>query len=349
MKVAELRKKLAPLKKEELIKLAVEFYKLVPKAKKEDYQLDEMVNNPSQPKPKKKCVSMALSLSEVENLVKKFEEDAKEQNYLYPNRSVPKKERSTWRFKVKKWYKELVNVKRKDADLPLQAVLLEILYELLSEGGYHNYFTSQMPFKSIGISQADFYKSVLFVWQEAEGKQTAIEKGIPLLLNHSLDEDTYFNDLSTEFISCLPIPDLKELAIAAIKAEIKTLNYIPISKESVAVNGFGYYFDTRTVEEKNEEKRHVSLMTLAFQLYVALYEPEEAIAFYKKYYYEEKVELKLYVLIALLFDKGLKDEMKEELENAKKDDITLIEELPKILEYIKKYDSLPEDFYYFEM
>lgn len=319
----------------------------MPKAKKEDYQLDEMINNPSKPKPKKTSASTALSLSQVEKLVNKFEEDAKAQNYLYPNRSVPKKERSTWRFKVKKWYKELVNVKRQDADLSLQALLLETLYELLSEGGYHTYFTSEMPFKSIGISQIDFYKSVLFVWQEAEGKQAAIDRGIPLILNHTLDEETYFNDLTLEFVSCLPIPDLKELAIEKIEAQIKSLKYVPTPKKSVSLNGFGYYFDERTQEEKEKEKQHIALITIVFQLYIALYEVEEAIDFYKKYYYEEKEELKLYVLIILLFDKGLKNEIKEELENAEKEGLTLIEELPNLLKYIYKHDTLPENFYHF--
>ena len=55
----------------------------------------------------------------------------------------------------------------------------------------------------------------------------------------------------------------------------------------------------------------------------------------------------MYVLIILLFDKGLKNEIKEELENAEKEGLTLIEELPNLLKYIYKHDTLPENFYHF--
>ena len=50
MKVAELREKLSQLKKEDIIKLSVEFYKLIPKAKKEDYDLDAFINIPNKKK-----------------------------------------------------------------------------------------------------------------------------------------------------------------------------------------------------------------------------------------------------------------------------------------------------------
>lgn len=45
MKVGELREKLSTLKKDKIIKLASEFYKLIPKAKKEDYDLDQLILN----------------------------------------------------------------------------------------------------------------------------------------------------------------------------------------------------------------------------------------------------------------------------------------------------------------
>ena len=347
MKVADLRKKLATLKQEEVIKLAVEFYKLVPKAKKEDYQLDEMINNPSEQNPKKTAVSTSLNLSAVEDLVNKFEKNAKAENYLYSNRSVPKKERSTWRFKVRKWYKELVNVKRKDADLVLQAELLEKLYELLSEGSHHNYFRSDMPFKSVGVSQRDFYKSILVLWQAAGGKQKAIDKGISLMVAYSLDEETYFNELVVEFISCLPIPDLKEAAIAKTLAAIKALNFVPKPKKASKMGGFIYYFDNRTQEEKDKEIRNNCLSLLGFHLHFALHEYDEAITFFKTHFYEEKVEVQTQKLIVLLFDEGLKDETKKEIETAVKNGIELNERLLQLLAYIKKHDVLPDNLYDF--
>ncbi len=46
MKVAGLREKISKLDKEEIARLAVEFYKLIPKSKKEDYNIDELISNP---------------------------------------------------------------------------------------------------------------------------------------------------------------------------------------------------------------------------------------------------------------------------------------------------------------
>lgn len=46
MKVDELRAKLFQLEKHDIICLAVEFYKLVPKTKKEDYNLDILIDKP---------------------------------------------------------------------------------------------------------------------------------------------------------------------------------------------------------------------------------------------------------------------------------------------------------------
>lgn len=122
MKVGELREKLAKLKKEEVTKLAVEFYKLVPKSKKEDYDLDGLINNPQ--KKKKTQSKDQVSLETLQQDINTFITNAKNQYYLSSNRIVPKKERSTWRFKVKRWYKELIKTNRRDSDLSLQAQLL---------------------------------------------------------------------------------------------------------------------------------------------------------------------------------------------------------------------------------
>jgi hypothetical protein len=94
MKVPELREKLAKLKKDEIIKLAVEFYKLVPKSKKEDNDLDKLIENPTQPKVSIK-ISKDIDWNELETEINQFISDAKDQYYLAPNKIISKKERST--------------------------------------------------------------------------------------------------------------------------------------------------------------------------------------------------------------------------------------------------------------
>ncbi len=160
MKVAELREKLAKLKKEELIKVASEFYKLIPKAKKEDYGIDAFVDNPTS--AKKSAKKATLSLIDIEKEVAQFIDHASSQYYLFPNRVVPKKQRSTWRFKVKKWYKELINNRRADANITKQAKVLCELYELLCESCHYQYFTAYDTFDSIGIEQVVFSSRLFY-------------------------------------------------------------------------------------------------------------------------------------------------------------------------------------------
>lgn len=332
MKVGELRAKLAKLKKEEISYLAVEFYKLVPKAKKEDYDLDNLINNPTKPK-KKTSKSTQLSLAQIKSDVYLFIENAKEQNYLFPNRKVPKKERSTWRFKVKRWYKELNNLKRKDADIQMQADILSDLYELICESCGYEYFTAYDSFESIGIEQSDFYKSVLTLKQEAYGKSATIEKGVRLIVDNYLNRYTLYSTLIVEFMSTLNIPDLKEKAITACKKLIQENNFVPKETKSTR-----FFFDNNEYQQKY---KHNELTKFVLRLYISLYETEEGIEFYKAHY-QDRDEVKLYILIDILFDNKEEDLIVKEISEAEKNGIEPREKLLKLRTHINNTGKLPE-------
>jgi len=287
MKVKELREKLGKLKKEEIIKLAVEFYKLVPKAKKEDNDLDSLIDNPNE-KKSKKDTSSQISLSEIETDVNTFIENAKEQYYLYPNRVVPKKERSTWRFKVKKWYKELINTKRTDVNLKQQAKILFDLYELISESCAYQYFSAYDSFQSIGIEQGEFYQSVLILLQEAEGKQILTEKGVKLIIENDLSRDTLYSELMSKLITLLDIPDLKNQAIKNIKKIILGNGFKPQEKTKKNRRFFNR-------DEFKKERTHNNLVEFVFRLYMSLFDFKEATVFFNENYYDQDEEIKLYV------------------------------------------------------
>lgn len=334
MKVAELREKLGKLKKEEVLKLAVEFYKLVPKAKKEDYDLDGLINNPTEKKSKTKRNTTSLSLFEIEYQVTTFIADAKEQNYISPNRTVPKKERATWRFKVKKWYKELINTKRPDADINAQAELLKKLYELLCESCRYQYFTAHDTFQSVGIDQSVFYHSVLELLQEVEGKSALINQGIGLIVDNYLNRYTLYSTLMIELISLLDIPDLKYQGIDKAKLMIGKTNFIPTSKKK------RYSFSSNNRFEK--ERRNNNLTELVFRLYASLFEYDNAITFYEKNHYQRDSEIKLYILISLLLRHRQKDLILQEMEKAIADGIKPRENLLKLVEKIKTTGELPQ-------
>lgn len=333
MKVAELREKMVKLKKEDIIKLAVEFYKLIPKAKKEDYDLDSLINNPTKKKTKTDSKSN-LNLETIETEVNRFIKYAKEQYYLYPNRIVPKNERSKWRFKVKKWYKELINTKRKDGNIVKQAEILSNLYELICESCGYEYFSAYDSFQSIGIEQTEFYKSVISLMQEAEGKGESIEKGIKLIVDNYLNRYTLYSNLMQEFITTLDIPSLKEKGIEVTKKLIKENGYKPKPNQESKFRAYS------SGEYEKEEKNN-NLAELGYRFFLGLYELEEGIIFYEKNYYEDNEEIKLYVLVRLLLEDKKKEQIKIEIEKRIQKGIKPRKGLLKILKAIKDKDEIP--------
>lgn len=334
MKVAELREKLAKLKKEEIIKLAVEFYKLVPKSKKEDYNLDSLINNPNKKKTAANSKSK-LSLKEIEIEIKQFIEHAKEQYYLYPNRVVPKKERSTWRFKVKKWYKELINTKRVDSNIEKQSGLLSDLYELICESCGYQYFSAYDSFQSIGIEQTHFFKSVITLIQQNIGKTDSLEKGIKLIINNYLNRYTLYSYLMEELLITLDIPELKERGIEIVKKLIIENGYKP-DKDTKTRR---WSFSSGEFEKK---ERHNNLTELGYRFYCSLFELQEGINFYNENYHEKDDEIKLYVLIRLLLEKEKKDQIRIEIEKAIQNGIKPRKRLLDILKEIKENNTMPK-------
>ncbi len=334
MKVGELREKLAKLEKKEIIQIASEFYKLIPKAKKEDYDLDSYINNPSS-KTKKNTTRATLTLEDLDEAVTSFIESARALYYLMPNRVVPKKERSTWRFKVKKWHKELTNTKRKDKDLAKQSKLLTNLYELLCEACTSQYFTAYDPFQSVGVEQTVFYHNVIALLHEEKGKLETVRKSIELIMNNSLNRYTLYSSLMEVLIATYESSDLKYKAIEISEKMIHEIDFKP--KEKKKKNAY-WPFNRETYYKREKNN---NLAELGLRLYISLYEVQEGIDFYYKYYRYERDEVKLYILIVVLFQKKEKAFILAELEKAQKQGIKLRDNLVKLLNEIKKNDALP--------
>ncbi|PIY09357.1 MAG: hypothetical protein COZ18_08105 [Flexibacter sp. CG_4_10_14_3_um_filter_32_15] len=348
MKVPELREKLTKLKKEELIKLAVEFYKLVPKSKKEDNDLDKLIENPTQPKAVKQT-NTSIDWEELEQEINEFISNAKEQYYVYPNKIVSKKERSTWRFKVKKWYKLLTNTKQKDVNPELQVKLAINLYELLCEGCDYMYFSSNDPFQSIQVEQRIFFKSLIVLIQEKIGKSESVDKGIELIVNNSLDRSTLKTYLAFELIATLQIPDLKERGIKKVEQllEENKLHYENLAKEledkkdkkGRVIRDYGLAEKRRKLEY-NIETINNDLTLIGLLFYESLYRIKDGIAFYNAHY-TEKDEIKLYILINEIFKDEYKNEIKSEIERAIQNGIEPRKALLNTLKIINDGEKLP--------
>jgi len=335
MKVGELREKLAKLKKEELVKIAAEFYKLIPKAKKEDYNVDALVDNPGQ-KKKKSPAKAQMSLFEIDVAITKFIDDAREQYYVMPNRVVPKKERSTWRFKVKKWYKALINTSRADGDIAIQATSLRKLYELLCESCSYQYFSAYDTFESVGVEQTTFYKSVIDLVHEAEGKTSTVEQCIKLAVDNSLNRYTLYSSLFMELINTYEAPDLKYKAIEVTEKLLKSIKASPLKKKK----GYSSWSSGSLDTFRREEKLN-NLAELGLRLYLSLFEVEEGVQFYQTYYQDRSDEVKLYVLVRILFGTRHKDQIVIEIEKAIKKGIEPRENLLNLMKEIKQTNELP--------
>ncbi len=331
MKVGELREKLAKYKKEELIKIAAEFYKQLPKAKKE--ALQNLIENPAaKPTP---VLKVGLTLEELKIETEAFIINAKEGNYIKPNQMVPKKDRSKWRFLVKRLHKALSKHNRPDKDLGLQAQLLSGLYGVLCQAESLSYFTTPYPFSSVGISKDKFFESILFLIELNEGKAAVVNKGIELMYTHNFGGYYEYKSLQAVFEGFLTIPDLKYQAIEKTTQLLKNNGFAPPKKNSKK----SYYAYNR--EKKNREKKNNNLATLGFAMHIGLFEYDEAIAFFDQHYYENEEEVKLYILVKLLFDEGLKDQIKQQLKQAIKRGVQPRQRLMDLLKVILTDDALP--------
>lgn len=318
MKVTELRKKLNEMKHDEVVKLAVEFYKCIPKAKKDANGLDNLINNPQQ--STKKASTEILDLVVLEKDISQFIKHANNDLYFIPNRTVPKQVRSKWRFKVKRWYKALTGTQLKNADPAIQAKLLIELYQLLSKGsaGYC-IFTSEQPFKTIAVEQKTFYFATISMLQNAQGKMATLQQCIELIINNYVDEETCNDELLDEFISSLPTTALKEEAIYVAKNMFKNLSPLPTSE---------YHTLSYIKREKCNQLTH-----LVFRLHARLYEFPEAIAYFQENFIEKNAEILLYILVNRLYDfEGSEKYIKQLIEQAIANDIQPRKELMDTLE-----------------
>ena len=172
MLVKDLRKTLEKYDKKEMTDIVVELYKRLPKKVKEDYDIDkfiEDINNKTKKEEKK------VSFDDLCSEMRYFLDCAKAGFYSSPNKVVPKKERSNWRFKAKRYYKELTKtIPTTDIGVKSTKLLIE-LYELVSRGTNTLVFTNWDTFSALGVSQTEYFDMLLKrVLSTGESKLTAI-------------------------------------------------------------------------------------------------------------------------------------------------------------------------------
>jgi hypothetical protein len=337
MKVDELRVKLYKLKQDEVIHLAVEFYKLVPKAKKEMYNLDSLVDTPEVKTAKPAATAAVVSFEDMASEVNTFIGNAKNQHYLYPNKIIAKKDRATWRFKVKAWYKEVTNPKTVGLDMNKKAEICANLYNLLCEACYYEYFSADDVFNSVAVEQPVFFQSALQLIDQTEGKVSLLNRGLDMAINNPTSPNSLHSYMLQEFVNLLDSEPIKYDAIDKVEKMIAT-NKAP----TPVTNAKKPYQEDFSAKYRREEKIN-RLAEMGFRIYSSLFQYEEAIVFYNKHAVQRDEEVKLYILIGLLFGNQQKTHIQTVLEAAATSGMKLRSSLTKLLATIQKHNELPKN------
>ena len=291
MKVSELKAKLKEYDDEQLRTIMIAVYKQIPKAVRVGKGIDDIIEQGKA--PVKPMVTKVLHFHELADEVDEFIGDARAQLYFAPNRKIPPKQRSNWRFLVKRLHRTLIQFVDQQEYAAQAAESFEKLYLLLCYSCQHHTFNTYDTFDTIKVSQAEFYDQVLtFNMTSMKQKQTYIKHAIELLIDNGLNRYTLYTELMAILIRHLNTVDLKEIAIAGCDKFIESTRS-SLSKET----------DIWNQDYKKMEKVQ-NLATMGFMCYAASYEAQKGVIYFNINYFEENDEVKLYILLELLFVYG---------------------------------------------
>ena len=299
MLVNDLKNEIKNYDKEDLIKIIAELYKRVPKAKKEEYDIDEFIKNIN--KKSVKTVKKETNFDTLKNEISYFLFCVDNDYYCTPNKIVSKKERSSWRFKVKKFYKELYSI-LPDSNKGEEATYLLIeLFNRLSKGSNTLLFINWETFKALGVSQSNYYEVIIKRILDNGYTIDNLERCINLL---TVDSDPYelTYKMFKVLLNNLPTVDVKENVIKLIKNKIQEL----------------------TLELKNAKDYHQefylkelinNFVKLSSDILFSLHENTKAIAFIKENYIAKNIEVKEYIVLDKLYELNLITEWIKEYED----------------------------------
>ena len=212
MKVSELREKIKDYSKNDLEKVLVELYKSIPKKIKEEKEVDDIIVNAGKPVTLKKDI---IDYDDLANEVLSFISNVDDGLYARPNRIISKTERSKWRFKVKNYYKNLIKIPL-DSENGIGATnLLIMLYNRLSTGSIYLAFSSWNTFGALGISQNDYFYTLMSRILFNGIDKNSLTK-CALILNNYTDSNNFSKANYYTFRSFLNTVEEKKLGIEVL-------------------------------------------------------------------------------------------------------------------------------------
>ncbi len=282
MLVKELRDVIKKYDEKDLNDIIVELYKRIPKSVKEEYEIDNYLINLKDAKKIKK-EEESISFESLTEKVTYFLECVDNNLYAHPNKIINKNERSKWRFKVKRFYKELNKYPANTKEGLEATILLIQLFKRLSYGCMYLKFSNWNTFGAIGIEQSVYYDNIIKRLFANSVNETNLNLCISLL-----DVNKDQNELSTfmydELIDNLNSKESKEQAIPLLDNKISEL------KEELK--------EARDYSDKFYIEENINDTVYAItNIYFTLDEFEKGIAYFQKNYQETTSEVKEFILL----------------------------------------------------
>ena len=292
MRVNDLRTALKNYDTDTLIEIAVTLYKVIPKGRKEDEGLDEILLDFSRGKaPAKKEPTVDFDSLKAE--IEQFIEYADEQYYYAPNRYVRKEKRSKWRFEVKRFIKDLLSVRGENSEDA--ARLLTDIYAMLCYACNYWIFSSDDPFSAVGYKQTDFLRLVLEKLFFSGFDEATVRTAVFLTLDSNVDRETLYTELSGVLVDILKTPDTKELALKHCIAYKDGYDEYQTSKEV-----FSYKASSWSSDDYRKRRHSNNSVDLYLMLKISLFEIDDGIDYFWKNYVERDREITLYCLLRFL-------------------------------------------------
>ncbi len=332
MKIAEVRALLGKHSREQLEYIIAEMYKSIPKQVKKEKDIDLILTNPdgAASARKKKAEKSLPDIADMQMDIETFIEDARASRYCSPNKVVPKKERSKWRFKVKRWYKDLQSVAANREHTEQAAVLLEDLYGLLCYACDYITFSAYDPFESLGITQGEFFRTLLAVKRRFQGVKTFTTEAVALIVSKSLNRYTMKEELMRVALEFMETPDSIQLAIDICERGIEEEKTNPTPPEN-----------SWSDSDITSQRIMNDYAEMALRCYNALKSIDRGIELFQNHYMDWDPEVKLYKLTRILAECDQPEVFLREYDKAKKAGVKPRKRLVDLYKSVKENGEFP--------
>ncbi|MDE7272768.1 MAG: hypothetical protein K2N95_06845 [Lachnospiraceae bacterium] len=296
MKVQELRQLMEAADMEHLMKAFAESYKHLRKEQKEEIDpviVDILKGNTV---VKKKTEEIVVEFEDLEQEIEDFARNAYAQNYVAPNRVIPKNQRPKWRFMVKKFIKELEKIPLEDSNYAKAVKLLTDIYALICDSCIRYMFSTEDPFRSIGWEQAALFELVVRKTFSTDYTREEFSRLLLLAAGSGLSIDTL--RISQQIIL---IDGLKtRAALEPAAEEVQKM----IEERAEKLKGLKKYDNRRHGLESDINE----LCDLFLLLSAALAELDRGVEYYFSHYKRDSEESTLYHALNLI-DRMEEDEL----------------------------------------